>query len=427
MNSRSSDAIWPGAQALGGPSAAARQLLDVVFFVTVLTSSFVFIEPAPHDVLMFVLLVACIVARVPIDRKLVPLLIMISVWLTGCLVSLVQIGDNPKAIQYTGTSIYLGIAALLFACLFSDGDMRRLSILRRAYILAALMATAAGAVGFFHLLPGSSIFLDNGRLSGTFKDPNVYGPFLVFPLLLLMLSQLRRGVTVIGMIMTAVLLSGLLLGFSRGAWIHFALSSGIAVVLAYLTATDWRQRARIGVVVLAAIVAIGALVVALTSIESIHAMFLERAKTFQSYDLGPGGRFSLQQIAVDAILDNPDGMGPFAFSDRFGGQQHNVYMQCFLVYGWVGGAAYLTLVVTTLVLGLRFVLFLAPWREYFIAAYAAFAGEAFEGLFIDSDHWRHFFLLLGLIWGLSAATINARWRQSHSAESRSVSLAIAGT
>jgi len=388
--------------------ALARQLLDIVFFITVLTSSFVFIEPAPHDVLMFVLVVACIAARVPIDRKLVPLLIMISVWLIGGLISLVQLGDNAKAIQYAGTSVYLGIAALLFACLFSDGDMRRLAILRRAYILAALMATTVGAIGFFHLLPGSAIFLDNGRLSGTFKDPNVYGPFLVYPLLLLMLEQLRRGITVRDMAIMTILLSGLLLGFSRGAWIHFALSSVTAVAMAYLTASNWRQRARIGLSMLAAVVAIAVLVIALTSVDSIHTMFLERAKTFQSYDLGPGGRFSLQQIAVDAILDNPDGMGPFAFSDAFGGQQHNVYMQCFLVYGWVGGAAYLTLVVTTLVLGLRLVLVPAPWREYFIAAYAAFVGEAFEGLFIDSDHWRHFFLLLGLIWSLSVATLNSR-------------------
>ena len=33
-------------------------------------------------------------------------------------------------------------------------------------------------------------------------------------------------------------------------------------------------------------------------------------------------------------------------------QQHNVYMQGFLVYGWLGGAAYLALVAITLLLGL---------------------------------------------------------------------------
>ena len=69
----------------------------------------------------------------------------------------------------------------MFACLFCDGDLVRLAILRRAYILAALIATAAGYIGFFHLVPGAGIFLDNDRVSATFKDPNVYGPFLIFP------------------------------------------------------------------------------------------------------------------------------------------------------------------------------------------------------------------------------------------------------
>jgi hypothetical protein len=26
-----------------------------------------------------------------------------------------------------------------------------------------------------------------------------------------------------------------------------------------------------------------------------------------------------------------------------------------------------------------------------------------EGFIIDTDHWRHFFLILGIIWGLAAA------------------------
>ena len=52
----------------------------------------------------------------------------------------------------------------------------------------------------------------------------------------------------------------------------------------------------------------------------------------------------------------------------------------------------------------------APWQAYLIVGYAAFVGEAVEGLIVDTDHWRHFFLLLGLIWGLAVATINLRRR-----------------
>jgi hypothetical protein len=49
---------------------------------------------------------------------------------------------------------------------------------------------------------------------------------------------------------------------------------------------------------------------------------------------------------------------------------------------------------------------------YLIAAYAAFVGEAFEGFIVDTDHWRHFFLPLGLVWGLTAASLNLRRRAS---------------
>ena len=57
-----------------------------------------------------------------------------------------------------------------------------------------------------------------------------------------------------------------------------------------------------------------------------------------------------------------------------------------------------------------------PWQNYLITAYAIFVGEAFEGFIVDTDHWRHFFLILGVIWGLTAASINLRRRQAWAPE-----------
>ena len=85
----------------------------------------------------------------------------------------------------------------------------------------------------------------------------------------------------------------------------------------------------------------------------------------------------------------------------------SVYLQAFVVYGWLGGVSYVLTLVATFILGFRALLISTPWQIYLITAYAAFAGEVAEGFIIDTDHWRHFFLLLGLVWGLSAATINA--------------------
>jgi hypothetical protein len=408
------------AVALDGYSGTARalpqRLLNLTLFVTMALSSIAFIEPSPHDAMMAVLLAMCVAARVPFDRMLVPLLLLLIAWLIGGLMSLIQVGDEQKPIQYAGTSIYLGIAALMFACLFCDGNLRRLAVLRRAYLVAAVIASAAGYIGYFHLLPGSGIFLDLAdsgsatftRVSATFKDPNVFGPFLVFPILMLMIGLMTRGVRLSSIATMLFLLGGLFFSFSRGAWLHFVISAVVCVVLLLVLTQDPRGRARIFVLTITAGIGVALVLIAILSISSIHDMFLERAKAIQPYDVGPGGRFWLQRLALGAILDHPNGMGPFEFGRIYGLQQHNVYMEAFLVFGWLGGTAYLALVLITLAMGLAVLRITTPWRPYLIAAYATFVGEAVEGLVVDTDHWRHFFLMLGLIWGLAVAGIDAR-------------------
>jgi hypothetical protein len=216
------------------------------------------------------------------------------------------------------------------------------------------------------------------------------------------------------LIIVAALLGGLFLSFSRGAWLHFALSLAVAVALLFAVSPSQRMRNRIVLLTAGAGIAVALLVIALTSIESVREMLLVRAQAIQPYDVGPGGRFWFQQLALTQILEHPNGLGPFEFSRIFGGQQHDVYMQGFLVYGWLGGAAYITLVLVTLVIGIRAVLISTPWQYYLLAACAAFVGEVVEGFVVDTDHWRHFFLLLGLIWGLTVATINSCRRRDYS-------------
>ena len=53
--------------------------------------------------------------------------------------------------------------------------------------------------------------------------------------------------------------------------------------------------------------------------------------------------------------------------------------------------------------------FLGAWRltiptrsrPLLAIAFAAFVGNALEGAIIDSDHWRHFYLLMTIVWGLA--------------------------
>jgi hypothetical protein len=401
---------WPPAftGANGFQATAARSLRErillVVLFVTVLASSVAFIEPSPHDALMGLLAVACLIAGVRFDRTLAMLLLCLVIWDVSGLISLINALDIPKTVQYAATSIYLAIAAILFACLFSDNTMARLTAMRIAYVITAVCVSLAGVAGYFHAFPGSQIFAPSGRALGAFKDPNVFGPFLIWPALFLAERVLTRRVALLDLAALGALLLGLLLSFSRGAWFHFAVSAIVMVALAFLTAPRQATRLRIFGLSALSVFALAGAVVVLLSIPSVQLMFNERAHLINSYDVGQGGRFRLQELAVTAVLNFPDGMGPFGFATAQGLQQHNVYLQAFLVYGWIGGVAYIMLLLSTVYVGLRTSFIRTPWQPYLVTAVAAFIGEMAEGFVIDTDHWRHFFLLLGMIWGPAAAT-----------------------
>jgi hypothetical protein len=208
-----------------------------------------------------------------------------------------------------------------------------------------------------------------------------------------------------------ILLLGLLLSFSRGAWFHFLVSCAVMIALSMLTTSSIRVRLRIVGLCVVGFAALAAFVALALSVDTVGHMFKERFHLLNAYDVGQGGRFRLQELALGAVLKFPNGMGPFEFSRVHGLQQHNVYLQAFLVYGWVGGVSYVLILCTTLLTALRTVFIATPWRPYLIVALATFIGEIVEGFVIDTDHWRHFFLLIGIIWGLGAATL--KYRHGH--------------
>ncbi len=371
-----------------------------------LLSSVAFIEPSPHDGMVILLAVACLVAGVKIDRTTGLLIMLLVVWNVSGLVALANVAGDSKAIQYAATSVYLALATFVFAFLLSQNTMERLASLRAGYIASAVVAALAGISGHFHLFPGADMFEEyGGRAQGMFKDPNVYAPYLIWPILFVMSRVLLRGFFARDFAILGLLLGGIFLSFSRGAWGHLIASAAVMVMLFLLTAPTPRMRMRIATISLVGVAAVAALLLVLLSLDSVRTLFFERAQAIQSYDVGQGGRFQLQEIALSALLDFPFGMGPFEFGRVYGLQQHNVYLQAFLVYGWFGGVSYVLLLVATFLIGFRALLMATPWQPYLITAYAAFAGEVGEGFIIDTDHWRHFFLLLGMVWGLSAATI----------------------
>ena len=302
----------PGAEAV----SFRERLLLIVIYIAVLASSVAFIEPSPHDALMGLLAVACLIAGVRFDRKVAVLFLLLLIWNGGGLLSLANVPERDKTIQYAATSIYLAIAAVMWACILADNTLQRMAALRSAYILTAVLAGLAGILGYFNVAGLAHFFTDNNRAMGAFKDPNVYGPFLIWPALVLMERMLVRRIGVIDLGALGILVVALLLSFSRGAWAHFAFSAAIVIMLSFLTARDVSTRMRIFVMSAVAVGLMVVFVAILLSIPAIHKMFEVRAHLIQSYDVGQGGRFRLQEIALGSLLKFPNGMGPFEFAAR---------------------------------------------------------------------------------------------------------------
>jgi len=381
-----------------------ERLFTAVLFITVLASCIAFVEPSPHDGLIGVLAITALAAGLRVHRILLIPFILLIVWNVFGMLSLLNVPGQEKTEQYAATSVYLAIAALLFALIFADKTMARMATMRKAYVIAAVIAALCGTAGYFHLFPGSDVFTLYDRAMGPFKDPNVYGPFLILPALMLLERMLTQRIDVASLIATGVIMFGLLLSFSRGAWFNFTVGLLIVIVFSLLTAPAPRVRTRIVTLSVAGTAVLVVLLVFLLTATSLHSMFETRAQLVQSYDVGAGGRFVLQELAIGSVLEFPNGMGPFEFARVFGLQQHNVYLQAFLVYGWGGGFAYVLLVLTTLWVGFATAFTRTPWQGYAIVAVGTFLGVVLEGFIIDTDHWRSFFLQLGVIWGLAAAT-----------------------
>jgi O-antigen ligase len=393
------------------PTAKAgfrERLLLSTLFLTVLASSVAFIEPSPHDGLIGVLAVVALAAGVRFHRIFIVPFALLLLWNFFGLMTLLNVPGREKTIQYAATSVYLAVAALLFAMIFADKTMPRVAVMAKAYVLAAALAAVCGAIGYFHLFPGADMFTLYGRALGMFKDPNVYGPFLILPALFLIERMVSRRIDFVSLMFTGIILFGLLLSFSRGAWFNFAVGLLVVIALDFLTAPSPKERMRILGMSAAGVAALVVLLVILLSFGSIGKMFMERAQLIQSYDVGTGGRFRLQELAMTSVLNFPNGMGPFEFARVHGLQQHNVYLQAFLVYGWAGGLSYVLLLLTTLWVGFRNALVRTPWQGYATAAFGALLGVVLEGFIIDTDHWRSFYLVLGVVWGLAAATKAAR-------------------
>ncbi len=382
------------------------QVQATAIWLMMASSFFVIVEPAPCDLLFVVALFAYLWSGLSLSALVLPMVIYLLLYNFGGFISFLEISNEGKAGMFVLTSAYMAVSAIFFAFYVAYDPLRRMAILKNGYLVGGFIASVIGIAGYFDVGGMGETLSPIGRAQGTFKDPNVLSTYLILPSLMLVQgfmlgTQKHRLVSACVLI---VMLAALFLAFSRGAWISFALAAMLLVLITFMLTPSPQLRARIVLISLLGLGLVIALLGLLLTIPEVGALFADRATLVKDYDAGERGRFGIQINSIPYLLERPLGFGPTLYRRLFSQDPHNVYLNAFASYGWLGGITYLLLILSTLIIGAKTILIRTPWQHVSIVIFCALTATIAQGIQIDTDHWRHFYWMLGLMWGLYAAS-----------------------
>jgi hypothetical protein len=386
------------------PAAHARAInrLITVFALGlgVLLSGYVINEPAPYELYMTGMIAIWALFGLRLSRTNAPLLMIFVLFNVGGMIAMTQMAVLGDAVLYIAVSLFLAFTAVFYAAVI-ERDKTLLPVIFNAYLIAALFTALLGIAGYFKLFPGATIFTLYDRARGGFQDPNVFGPFLMLPAAWLLYGALRGSAAMmplrfLGLLIVSV---GAFLSFSRAAWGMLVLVMLLVPFFMFLGSRDNRFRLRIIVIASIAFVTLALMLVVALQIPQIADLFSQRAVLVQEYDGARLGRFARHWLGFLMATEHPLGIGPLVFGPIFGEDTHNMWLKALLDYSWLGFACWLTLVMLTLGLGFKILFRPRYWQPHLTCAYAVFVAHMVIGNIIDIDHWRHFYLVIGVIWG----------------------------
>lgn len=388
----------------------ARRLLEAVgtglFALFIFFTCFTFLRPSPYDFAAIPAMLVWLLLGIRVHRAAFLFLLLLVLYHLGLVTALVPYLHEPDPWYWTFQSVYLMVTCFLFVMFFLDDTRRRFDLGIQAYLASCIFASVAGIISY--VTPTGIFFTMDGRAAGVFEDPNVLGSFLILGFLYLL-----RGVLVGEARFPLLSLGGLLLigaaiflSFSRGAWGATAVGAALTVALvAHTSPPAVRRRvALLG----AAVLFLGASALAgLLTLGDIAETFSDRFTLTKEYDEGVTGRFGNQLRSIPLLMERPWGFGPLRFRLWFGLEPHNSYVGGFANGGWLGGFAFIGMIATTIFVGLRLCLLPSPYRSRAQVVVPAVLMFSLQALQIDIDHWRHVYIMLGMVWGLECARV--RW------------------
>jgi O-antigen ligase len=365
-------------------------------------SSLVFMEPAPYDGVLLLVGVYCFTFGLRVAPHLGTPLFLCGYILANLLATMIA-PDPMQCVKHMVVTFFLIFSWLFYASVIYDNPVRMYKIIWNGYIFAAVLAVTLGLIGFLKITPYYEQFLFFDRVKGPFKDPNVFGPFLI-PVVVYLILQLEKAKGFVDFCMRMGLLlfvvAGVLLSFSRGAWFNMIVASAIYTVLRLKTAKSSADTEGLMKIIGLVVVAIlGIAVWAVTTIDDISQVFSHRAQLVQDYDKGSDGRFDAILVAIRESMLHPLGIGPGQASEILALDPHNLFVHIMVETGWLGALAFSGFIIVTLREAYTACLQPSKIQNICIVLLACLFATLVESMIIHSTHWRHLYVVFGLLWG----------------------------
>jgi O-antigen ligase len=365
------------------------------------------IEPSPSDALFSIAIAVAVAGgRFDLRRAPGPILALLGVLLALNLLSASNAIDLGEGMRFMLITAYLvAFAVWLTTYLRTEARMRRVV---RTYVIGAAICSALAVLALLVPFPDHAhLVRDGARAEGLFKDPNVFGPFLVPAALILLyevlrprLLQMRRATTVVLLVVVSL---GAVLSYSRAAWLNLAVALVVLVGALALRPGSGRTATAALALLLASIAVTGTVIVASGSTSFLR----ERARP-QAYD---AERFQAQRIGVGLAERHVLGIGPGQVEVEGPVSTHSIYVRVLAEQGVIGVAVLVGILGGTLLLALGNLL--AGRSSLGVDAavlLAAWCGLLANSAFVDTLHWRHLWILAALIWVGAAARRHGQLR-----------------
>ena len=297
--------------------------------------------------------------------------------------------------RFFAITLYMVVLAVWLTSYLNTTERTRRVV--GAYIAGAAAFALLAVLALFVAYPGHDLLAGESasRAQGLFKDPNVFGPFLI-PAALILLEEslrprlfgLRRAVSVA---LLAVLVLGIVFAYSRAAWLNLVVAVFVMLAVMALRADAGRSAAG-ALALIAAVAAVGGATVVLTG----SAGFLQERAQIQSYDTQ---RFSAQRTGVELAEQHALGIGARSVANASPVSAHSIYVRVLAEQGPLGLAVLVMLLGGTLLIaGANAVSGRDAYGVGAAVLLGAWCGLLANSAFVDTLHWRHLWFVAALIW-----------------------------